>query len=1345
MRKLFYWITLTVFIAPSTCAQSNYSIEHIHANIKASVGNVTNTQADSLGRLWLGLALKGLAYYAGNEVVRLPLEGEEAFSTDPLVFYVGEHYFYLNHGEKVSVFNPIQEKVIQEIALEERDKLLKIHLLAPVLVEEQEWLWAVVGIREQQTKEEKLHLFLARDGKLLQQVTKQPIANNGFPILIPTKNQQILVKTANGFAQIDTTGKITRSYVLPPCDIQKIDARTCLLDESGKLWFAFNRLPLPMPGFSNWNIYNSHGSTSTSTDYRYGLYSLNLSDDQLILHQKFDFSVFRLYHHQNQLITSGNSKILFHTYQIQANRWEALHYEGNIDPQLTVNVSSLYKDQTGIIWWGTSGLGRLIPKPDLFKYVPLVVPRGIVEDKTGTIYAGGGGMQQPQFVVLDSNQQAIKYVEVEKEIYGLSIYKDQLIWSNIKTDLAINGRNPATILPDSVSDNPVILNYIDRNYRLWVKGWESSYLLLYDLEKSAVVKQISMPYTMESNAIYQRLSNGKVYLGTHSSGIFIFSEEGELLEHYTTSKDSKIQLASNTCSAFYENKAGDLWIGHGLGLSRINSSEDSIEHFELMPNEPYFNFVSGILPDDDDRFLWVGTNRGLYRFDTQTKIANSFPFHPEIQEVWFARVANFKSRSGRMYWGGSNAITGFQGIIHFNPNELLEAYDGLKKSNSPIFIKRYVQFDRKTKQEIESTQELQQTQSIILQAGDRYFNLEFRLADFRYPRQNYYSYYLEGYDENWRMADRGNATIHYENLPKGTYRLYLRGALFQDQLAQNEKVITVKVIPYWYETTWARILFVASGMIMIYGIYRNRLIQQIERTEAKQIKELDLLKTRLYTNITHEFRTPLTVILGMTEQLADGNARQLIRRNGKNLLRLVNQLLDLSKLDSGKLTLDKTNGDIIVYLQYLTESFHSMALEREIQLLFHSEEDALYMDFDEVKIQHIVYNLLSNALKFTPKGGKVVFLVLKAERKGVAYLKIKIKDTGIGIAATQLPHIFNRFYQVDNSTTRKGEGTGIGLALTKELVELMNGQINVVSTPGKGTEFLVWLPIENNMPPASPNPDYVPSEHLLFDLPKDELPANPTPAFSETGNSERPVVLIIEDNRDVATYIQQLLAKDYETQLAENGHLGIEKALESIPDIIISDVMMPEKSGYDVCETLKQDERTNHIPIILLTAKAMQEDKVEGLKYGADAFLVKPFDKEELFVRLEKLIALRQQLQTKYSQQSADISKPIDNPFLQKLRTIIAVHLDETEFGASQLAEEMAMSPTQLYRKLKALTGTTSTLYIRSIRLERAKKLLQTTALTISEIAYEVGFSDPNYFSRVFQQEFHSSPSYFRN
>lgn len=516
-----------------------------------------------------------------------------------------------------------------------------------------------------------------------------------------------------------------------------------------------------------------------------------------------------------------------------------------------------------------------------------------------------------------------------------------------------------------------------------------------------------------------------------------------------------------------------------------------------------------------------------------------------------------------------------------------------------------------------------------------------------------------------------------------------------------------------------------------------------EKVRAERLSALDIAKTRLYTNITHEFRTPLTVIMGASDQVKGNESeKKLIKRNSKQLLQLINQMLDLSKLEGGALKLETQQGNIIPFIEYLVESFQSIADVKHIRLTFYQDIEILQMDYDAVKMQQIISNLISNAVKFTATSGKVVVHAKEESFKGKPHLTVIVRDNGAGIPIKDLPHVFDRFFQVDASDSRRSEGSGIGLALVKELLHLMKGEINVTSKINEGTVFTVRIPI-SKVAPLQENTINL-NKALL---PIESSPENGVPLPFQPLADDLPLALIIEDNKDIVSFLRSCLQRSYKIEVAYNGRQGIDKALEIVPDIIISDVMMPEADGFTVCKTLKEDERTSHVPIILLTAKATQEDKVQGLDAGADAYLNKPFHQEELEVRLQKLIELRQQLQQRYQDgsNSNNSSKNNEDEFIQKLRSIIEEKMEDEEFSINELCHAVGLSRMQVHRKLKALTGMPATAFIRTVRLQKAYNLLSDTDLNVSEVAYEVGFSNHSYFTKLFVAQYGKTPSEIGN
>jgi len=529
-------------------------------------------------------------------------------------------------------------------------------------------------------------------------------------------------------------------------------------------------------------------------------------------------------------------------------------------------------------------------------------------------------------------------------------------------------------------------------------------------------------------------------------------------------------------------------------------------------------------------------------------------------------------------------------------------------------------------------------------------------------------------------------------------------------------------------------------------------------TQSEKILEIDKIKSRFFANISHEFRTPLTLIQSpIKKRLAEATSPKdlreytVINQNATRLLQLVNQLLDLSRLESGALALKASNAELISFVTPIVEAFQSLAEVKMIQLSLDFQASAISIYLDPEKLDKIINNLLSNAFKFTPSGGEVTVSVRsfnKSERFPDGYAEIQVTDTGIGIGKEHLPKVLNRFYQVDSSQTREYEGTGIGLAITKEFVELHQGELTISSELGAGTSVMVRLPLGK----SHLHEGEFTEEEIRRVEQQTATESVSKGILSDNGHSliyqPAETILIVEDHDDLRHYIRENLAEQYHIIEASNGEQGIELALSQIPDLIISDVMMPKVDGLQLCKKLKNDEKTSHIPIIMLTAKADIESKLEGLGTGADDYIPKPFDINELQLRVLNLIQNRKKLQEKYARQvllkpGALEVKSADERFLQKILTIVEEHVGDTSLGVDSFAREACMSTAQLYRKLTALTGYTPNDFIKHIRLQRAADLIDKKVGNIADVAYQVGFNNLSYFAKCFKEKFKTTPSEF--
>ena len=551
-----------------------------------------------------------------------------------------------------------------------------------------------------------------------------------------------------------------------------------------------------------------------------------------------------------------------------------------------------------------------------------------------------------------------------------------------------------------------------------------------------------------------------------------------------------------------------------------------------------------------------------------------------------------------------------------------------------------------------------------------------------------------------------------------------------------------------------------TGAALVFVLQFIRQQQKLEELEAGHLKEINEFKDRFFTNITHEFRTPLTIIKGMTDLIRAQPQQwmrtglQKIETNSDILLRLVNQMLNLARTETGAISLNFVRRDVNNYLAYIVDLFQSEAIRRRIVLRFVSAGDTFDMDFDPEKLMHIITNLVSNALKYTNEGGRV-YVSTSVMDNGKTF-SIRVKDTGIGIEREHLDHLFNRFYRIEHQLSPGG--TGIGLALTKEMVLLLYGTISVESTKGVGSEFTVLLPITRNVPLSDITEvadlikitDY---QYEKVSPPGEPLYPGQSPKellhVEAVSQTELPLLLIVEDNSDVVLYLQAILKNEYRIEVAGNGDIGIKKSLEIIPDIIMSDVMMPVMDGIELLEKAKNDIRTSHIPVVMLSAKADIDSRLAGLERGADAYLAKPFDEKELRIQLRNLVNQRKMLHDRYAlpekvPETSDKFLKKEDDFMKKIKNVLEANLRDDEFGISNLCRELAVSRSQLYRKFKFLCNKTIADYFKSMRLIKAKELLLTTNLNVTEVTFSVGFKSISYFSREFTHEFGIPPSEFR-
>jgi len=985
----------------------------------------------------------------------------------------------------------------------------------------------------------------------------------------------------------------------------------------------------------------------------------------------------------------------------------------------------------------------------------------------------------------------------------------------------------------SISGKRITTIYEDRDQTLWFGTFWG--LNSYDYKTNSFTRyqhDSDDDKTISSNmimSIYED-SHGIFWVGTRN-GLNIMDKETGKFIHFLPDDNDSSSISGKDIRLIFEDSYGDLWFG-GTHLEKLNRKDTSfIRYFsdsvnlgdfenlvffniseddsanlwmstmwggiiKLQRNDMTFvsittdqglpsNYIMAIEVDNSG-FIWASTSQGLVRIDPNDYSIRKFDMADGLINLEFQNRSSYKDKDGWLYFGSKN------GFNVFHPDSIKE-----NKVIPPVYITS-LNVGGEPKYFAKPLYELE---DIELQYNENDFSFDFVALNYINTQKNQYAYMLEGYDEDWKYV--GNKrSANYTNMSPGEYTFRVNASNNDGYWNEEGASLNVIIHPPFWKTWWAYAIYTFVFLCLVYMVRRNELRKinlrqelELEQQNAENLAELDIEKNKFFSNISHEFRTPLTLILGPLERIIMGKNEgqekdqlNLIGRNARRLQTLINQLLSLSKIESGKMKLKARPENIVKLTSLFVQSFHSMAENKGIKLEFESDADEHIVYIDTIKFEKVVNNLLSNAFKFTDKGGEIKISVcsgqgavgsmqlaksIKEVSSEIANCKlptansdgqcveIKVSDTGIGINKEELPHVFDRFYQVDETQMKTNLGTGIGLSLTKELIELHHGTIEVESEPGKGTTFTVSLPmgkehlseeeIFNTGKNSSEEEEDLLNDDYLFVQDAINKPEIKTEILEK---KDLPLLLIVEDNEDMRTYIKSYLVDSFNIIEAENGKEGAVKAIEHIPDLVVSDLMMPKLDGNEMTIQLKTDERTSHIPIILLTAKASRESKLEGLETGADDFLTKPFDAEELLVRIKNLIDQRKKLslllsdhignnsQTRLIQKSSGkMITSIDELFIEKISAFVQEHLSNPELKTEMLAREMAMSRMQLHRKLKSLTDNSPGDLIRNIRLTKAADLLKAGELNVTQISYEIGISSLSNFAKIFKEKYGVTPS----
>ncbi|MGM9508957.1 two-component regulator propeller domain-containing protein [Larkinella sp. GY13] len=827
----------------------------------------------------------------------------------------------------------------------------------------------------------------------------------------------------------------------------------------------------------------------------------------------------------------------------------------------------------------------------------------------------------------------------------------------------------------------------------------------------------------------------RLWFGTYDQGLIVWDRRSGHIRQITAQTSG---LSENHITCLFEDSAGDLWVGtNGAGVNRRRPGSETFTTYTKQ------NGLSGdmiaAMEEDSHGNLWISTTEGLTRLNRSSGRMAVYGETDGLPTREFVNPGSVRLPNGDL------AFASTQGLVLVHPDQFSKplppprAYlADLALFNKPVEVGGA---------DSPLAAELAQTTELTLTPRQTVFTLGFGALCWGQNRHVRYAYKLDEFDPNWRYTDTEKNTT-YTNLSPGSYRFRLKAAQ-TDQPWGPEQHLLITVQPPWFKTKWAIFLYIAllAGIVvLIRHIIRVqeklRADVKIQEMRTQAIRQLDEAKTSFFTNVSHEFKTPLTLILTPLEKLlaeelppADRLQHQfrVMHRNANRLLRLINQLLDLSKLENGALKPQIRLNNLLQHIEFIVRSFDEMTQAKGISLRTQLDPAlrSVWSDLDFT--EKIVTNLLSNSVKHTPDGGQIALTGHLQDDQ----LLLTVTDTGIGMSTEEQSRIFERFYQ---GQTNKSSGTGIGLSLTRELVEMLGGSIDVASTPGSGSSFTVCIPVRADAFEAGWLVDEeINAPVLLADQVTPDLPAGQ--AVDQTQ-----VLLIAEDDSDLNAYLTDLFRASFRVLSATNGEQALQLARKHIPDAIITDWIMPELEGPELCRLLKTDEKTSHIPIILLTSKASMASQLAGLDVGADDYVTKPFSATLLRGRLQSLLANRLRLRQAFGQEvwlrPSDVKlSNVDEAFLKRATACIEEHIDDANFDIEQLQESLNMSQMQLYRKLKSLTNLAGRDFIRYIRLQRAAQLLETGQVTVSEAGYRVGFNDRSYFSRAFKKQFGHAPT----
>lgn len=1056
----------------------------------------------------------------------------------------------------------------------------------------------------------------------------------------------------------------------------------------------------------------------------------------------------------------------------------------NNDRTLSNNtVTTLYTDEAGTVWVGTYKKGVSYYNESSFKFsMTDVGDVNCVEDGLGNIvWLGTNGQGLVRWDMLTDERRVFSHTADARSISNdviVCLLQDSrgrlwagTFWGGLN---CYDGNRFVHYRADGAGGNSLACDNVwalaeDADRNIWIgtlgKGLQclnpdTGTFTTYDTGNSPLVSDYISSLCIGRDHM--------LYVGT-SAGLAIMDLKTRTITNFVGTKSGKARFSNLVINQVYEDSRGMLWVATREGLNVYDPKRDELHEVPIKTDFSKL-LILGVT-EDNNKGMWVSTGGELINVMLQMDGKTGQPAFRcyAYNDKDGLQSCDFNQRSLKRLHTGDVVVGGLYGLNRFRPDHIK-----YNRTLPKVMFTGFMLFNEEVKVGKEYAghvilkKSLNEAEEVALSYEQNVFTVLFASDNYVLPEKTRYFYKLEGFNDDWLAGTADMHRVTYTNLAPGTYTLRVKAINSDGYEGTGEARLKIVILPPFWMTPWAYVLYTLLFVGIIFlGLYsvqrreRNKFkIRQMEE-DAKKKEELNQMKFRFFTNVSHELRTPLTLIIspleGMMKEITDDklqNRLQLMHRNAVRLLNLVNQLLDFRKNEMSGMHLSLSEGDVVAFVRNICTSFLMLSEKKHVHLTFYSAMESLNMSFDEDKIGKIVMNLLSNAFKFTPEGGRVdVALEVQPENPG--HLLIKVSDTGIGIKDEDKERIFERFYQVEQEEPdHQSTGSGIGLSLVRDFVTLHEGTVRVVDNVGSGSVFVVELPVKHVKAVAEAiKPSADESEELLPGMEEEEIPLDELLDEDGKGDDdekEKPLVLIVDDNEDLIEFMKESLSLYFRVRSASNGREAWQMIPDLMPDIIVSDVMMPEMDGNELCRWVKTDKRTSAIPMILLTAKQAVEDKVEGLTIGADDYVTKPFNIEILVLRMRKLIELSagkraDKVKARIDPEPSAIAiTSLDEKLIENAIKYVEANIARSDLSVEELSHELGMSRVHLYKKLLQITGKTPIEFIRIIRLKRAAQMLRESQLNVSEIAYQLGFNNPKYFSKYFKDEFGVLPSVYQ-